>query len=92
MELWDTQKLRDALHALADDPAVREAARISHLSNLIVTVGEEQAAATRRRRHRRPFWAKLRIEIDEIITTMRDRAVDLAAVAVANLRWGCESP
>jgi Ca2+-binding EF-hand superfamily protein len=88
MELWDTQKLRDALHVLADDPAVQEAARISHLDHIISEASEPAAGGagdTRRRaeRRRRPFWAKLRTEIDEIITTMRDRAVALAAAAVA---------
>ena len=80
MELWDTQKLRDALHVLADDPAVREAARLSHLQGLIEYVDADQSPVARRRQ---PFWAKLRIEIDHTITTTRDRAVTLAAVAVA---------
>ena len=80
MELWDTQKLRDALHVLADDPAVREAARLSHLQGLIECVDADQSPVARRRQ---PFWAKLRVEIDHTITTTRNRAVTLAAVAVA---------
>eukprot|EP01043_Picozoa_sp_COSAG02_P016866 COSAG02_NODE_751_length_17653_cov_172.765011_9_plen_1287_part_00 len=89
MELWTTQKLRDALTVLADDPAVREAARLSHLDHIISDAspqrGERQdkGGARGKAMHHRPFWAKLRTEIDEIITTTRDQAVALAAAAVA---------
>ena len=94
MELWDTQKLRDALHVLADDPAVQEAARVSHLDGIINAAQVASSEAARSGggkrgekspppQQRRPFWAKLRTEIDDIITTTRDRAVALAAASVA---------
>ncbi len=93
MELWDTQKLRDALTVLADDPAVREAARLSHLDYIISDAasphpGKRRQQTEKKSRGRRPFWAKLRTEIDEIITTTRDRAVALAAAAVAQRLGG----
>ena len=88
MELWDTQKLRDALHVLSDDPAVQEAARVSHLDN-IINAAQVASSPERRKKgekggeQRRPFWAKLRTEIDDIITTTRDRAVAIAGASVA---------
>ena len=76
MALWDTQALRTALVELADNPEGRDAARIANMEVAAASAAESPKSAPGEQHQ--PFWAKLRLELDDVINSIRDRAAQLA--------------
>ena len=77
MALWDTQALRTALVELADNPEGRDAARIANMEDVAAASAAESPKSAPGEQHQ-PFWAKLRLELDDVINSVRDRAAQLA--------------